>query len=65
MGDVINCAIVKTYGRLVTSTLRDFVDEAPNEINSLNRQNYFIELCIVGMVITVTNELFHSVGTVL
>ena len=26
MGNVISCAIIKTIARLVTSTLRDFVD---------------------------------------
>ena len=52
---VIKCGVVKTNGRLVTSTLRDFVDVASARvnyvINSLNRQNYFIELYIVGWVI--------------
>ena len=55
MGDVINCGIVKTSGRLVTSTLRDFIDVVPalaNQIiNSLFGQNYFIALYIVGWVI--------------
>ena len=51
MGDIINCGIVKTIGRLVTSTLRDFVDVPPvranSVINGLNRQYYFIELYTV------------------
>ena len=51
----INYGLVKTIGRLMTSTFSDFVDVAPASanlvINSLNRQNYFVELYIVGWVI--------------
>ena len=33
MGDIINCGIGKTIGRLMTSILRDFVDVAPARAN--------------------------------
>ena len=62
MGDVI-----KTIGRLVTLTLRDFVDEAPARatevINSLNRQNYYIEMYIVVWVIIVSKIRYQLLVT--
>ena len=33
MGNVMNCGIVKTTALLVMSTLRDFVDVAPEHTN--------------------------------
>ena len=54
MDGVINCGLFKTTGRLETSALCYFFDVAPAHANlviSPNRQNYFIELYMIGLVI--------------